>query len=491
MSGFGDFSAENLVDAVKENFKSEALSRIVSSTKDKDILIFLGSTGTGKSTMLNYLAGCTMLENDEGDIIVSEESGIKSVADIGHSTKESKTFLPSFHETSTLNYYDSPGLGDTKGITQEVINAKLIRELAKNAKSVRFVILLREAHGKDRASRSMMLDVFKAVRSFFAYDKEISLTIFLTHVKTKKIAREKLVENVKDNIVTSTEFKSITVECFDPLDKESREFFVKKLQDLRPLALKEKAIKIPLGDKEKSELKLLLSSEYKSLEKKWRKIKESLIKDCESYLLAPSITEEELSQRLKQVDELIKAVEQVKQTTKNNVKPYSDKLNAFLGSGSGLKQQIIEVQGKYRNVAREVEELLEMKPFNLVELADLKPIYESGMLKLKSMESERLHKEELERQQREAREALERLERQRREDLERIERQRREDNERMDRQRREDMESQRYELERERKAREEAERREREARQQPLIIRENNDNIVTGLVRTIGKFLPF
>src|SRR5207248_3302408 len=39
-----------------------------SKASDKDILIFIGNTGAGKSTLANFLAGCTMVSKNPKDL---------------------------------------------------------------------------------------------------------------------------------------------------------------------------------------------------------------------------------------------------------------------------------------------------------------------------------------------------------------------------------------------------------------------------------------
>jgi predicted GTPase len=102
--------------------------RETKKAEGKNMIIFIGNTGAGKSTTVNYLYGCTMITKSPAelglkgleDIVVVQpvSSGGKrnEVMAIGH-TKRSTTFIPSIEtdEDNDLTYCDCPGFLDNRG----------------------------------------------------------------------------------------------------------------------------------------------------------------------------------------------------------------------------------------------------------------------------------------------------------------------------------------------------------------------------------------
>ena len=123
--------------------------------KDRDVLMVIGNTGAGKSTLVNYLAGCTMEMVSRKDAgftdgnlkkkiaRVAEGSFIKEVMRIGH-LNQSATFLPAVYhdEGSGLTLCDCPGFLDNRGAEINIANACNIKQMIAQAKSVRVVVLI-------------------------------------------------------------------------------------------------------------------------------------------------------------------------------------------------------------------------------------------------------------------------------------------------------------------------------------------------------------
>lgn len=116
----------------------------------RDIVIVIGETGSGKSTLVNFLLGCTMKQNEEGDAVVAENSEIKELAKIGLGDV-STTLVPnvipatqgksSDEKIAELVFVDPPGLSDNRGIEIALANAVVTNECVKHARTVRVVLL--------------------------------------------------------------------------------------------------------------------------------------------------------------------------------------------------------------------------------------------------------------------------------------------------------------------------------------------------------------
>jgi energy-coupling factor transporter ATP-binding protein EcfA2 len=120
--------------------------------KDKEAVIVIGDTGAGKSTFINYLLGCTMVEKAHEDAFenvvavqpVSEGGSCDEVMPIGHEGK-SKTYMPQVApvpEGSSLLYCDCPGFLDNRGAEINIVNAVNIKHVLQAAKCVKVVVLI-------------------------------------------------------------------------------------------------------------------------------------------------------------------------------------------------------------------------------------------------------------------------------------------------------------------------------------------------------------
>ncbi|NGX59786.1 MAG: GTP-binding protein EngB [Chlamydiae bacterium] len=115
-----------------------------SNVDGKDIVLLIGNTGAGKSTLINYLFECKMRRRaaspEEVTPVIECEAPI---AAIEHGMV-SGTVYPTehFHEKSGVHFYDCPGFMDTGGSAKNIINAVAIKNLAVHAKSVRIMVVI-------------------------------------------------------------------------------------------------------------------------------------------------------------------------------------------------------------------------------------------------------------------------------------------------------------------------------------------------------------
>ena len=112
----------------------------------KDAVMVLGNTGAGKSTFINYLAGCQLVEQwdeDHGRMLVVKGKAAGGVRDevmpIGHGG--SKTSMPHVVEVDGRTYCDCPGFNDDRGAAINIANVVNIRQALSRAASIRMVVL--------------------------------------------------------------------------------------------------------------------------------------------------------------------------------------------------------------------------------------------------------------------------------------------------------------------------------------------------------------
>jgi hypothetical protein len=122
----------------------------------KDAVIVIGNTGAGKSTFVNYLLGCDMIQKTPKELGIkglkkvvvvrpkSEGGACDEIMPIGHS-KTSKTFIPQIASdpiNREVAYCDCPGFLDNRGAEINIANAVNIKCALQEAKCVKVLILI-------------------------------------------------------------------------------------------------------------------------------------------------------------------------------------------------------------------------------------------------------------------------------------------------------------------------------------------------------------
>mmetsp|Transcript_30370 Transcript_30370/g.39198 ORF Transcript_30370/g.39198 Transcript_30370/m.39198 type:complete len:1418 (-) Transcript_30370:251-4504(-) len=153
--------------------------------QEKKMVVFIGNTGSGKSTLINLLLGKKIVRNKNGYYDVScGEANPK----IGHGC-DSETLFPEFFDRDNRVYCDCPGFFDTRGIEGSLGNAVSLYEAFMKASSIK-VILLMNYHtltfegGKDASS------MFDNCTQLFGSESNLkanihSIFLGITHVPKK------------------------------------------------------------------------------------------------------------------------------------------------------------------------------------------------------------------------------------------------------------------------------------------------------------------
>ena len=137
----------------------------------KDIIAFFGSTGSGKSTTVNYFIGeeLELIDNDFGDKVVRLKQSNEKCARIGQSIGTSETIFseglefkedmadpedeiyPKLQKTVLC---DNPGFHDTRGSDYEICTNMSIDQAMKSTNTIRAVVLVMpyETFTLDRAN---------------------------------------------------------------------------------------------------------------------------------------------------------------------------------------------------------------------------------------------------------------------------------------------------------------------------------------------------
>ena len=156
---------------------SEADKQI--SLKSKNNILILGYTGTGKSTILNLIAGNRLkcIESDEGSIIIDAENPSTSFK-IGH-TASSCTSVPQSFDYEDYTLWDCPGFDGNISVKQEIADSYYITRIISLADLIKIVLVIE--HGFKINKGQPLADVLIQLSSLFRnsdnLDEALSIVI--------------------------------------------------------------------------------------------------------------------------------------------------------------------------------------------------------------------------------------------------------------------------------------------------------------------------
>src|SRR3989338_8774496 len=173
--------ARSIAARVREEFLRNA--SLLNAAKDQHIVAFLGNTGSGKSTLINFLVGKRLIPGKYGEDYVLADPPDSSAMVIG-TAGNSETLYPKYIDVGSLRFFDLPGFNDTDGSERNLVNAAFIRKILLDAASLRLVIVA----GQDQftADRSASVkNLFQSIKQLFVADHGMSLIDNGVFVATK------------------------------------------------------------------------------------------------------------------------------------------------------------------------------------------------------------------------------------------------------------------------------------------------------------------
>lgn len=156
---------------------------ILAHAKGKNLVVFLGNTGAGKSTSINILGNKRLIINEhEAFELAPCEDGLLVA---GGST--SVTQYPQHISAGGLGViFDMPGFEDTGGATKDIVNAALIKYLLENARSVRAILTVSEQELGGLRGKGLQ-SVLKHIRMLSEDFRNESVGLLVTKVKPSRL----------------------------------------------------------------------------------------------------------------------------------------------------------------------------------------------------------------------------------------------------------------------------------------------------------------
>ena len=247
---------------------------------NEEVIIFIGNTGAGKSTTVNYLSGCTLELKPYKELGVSgigkavvvkpaEQGGKKNeIMPIGHGTT-SKTFMPQVErdEDTQNTYVDCPGFLDNRGFEINIANAVNIKNALTKAKTAKVVILI-NYHSLLADKARGLSEMLKITYNLFGSAKNLkkaknSILIGVTNVPLDTTT----LEEIREFIIKGKSNESIEVLqelrhaffTYDPIERDlegawKREEFLQALKSLKPVPNHKKIFSTVLTDEDEIQL---------------------------------------------------------------------------------------------------------------------------------------------------------------------------------------------------------------------------------------------
>jgi hypothetical protein len=195
------------MDLLKQAFKN------IEEIKGKDIILFIGNTGSGKSTTISYLLGADLeyFYNKTGDQVVrvKDESSLANFPIIGQSLGESETLYtkgyslpPQYKLPSSVLITDCPGFSDTRGGHYELCTYLSIDQTIKHCANIKAIVIAFpiQAFQLDRSNpvQNLIESVIERFSETFNVDNPQGNTrVFLLITKSSQ-APQGVVEKIKD-----------------------------------------------------------------------------------------------------------------------------------------------------------------------------------------------------------------------------------------------------------------------------------------------------
>mmetsp|Transcript_6635 Transcript_6635/g.8980 ORF Transcript_6635/g.8980 Transcript_6635/m.8980 type:complete len:1367 (+) Transcript_6635:367-4467(+) len=140
---------ESLSEEASISHRSELLRRSIQvgqkfaeKAKGKQLIVVLGNTGMGKSTLINLLCGKRIVLNDNGYEVAK---GDTMLTKISHGCI-SETFLPELIDDPQGNtdivFCDCPGFFDTRGLEINIGNGVSMSSIFQRAKNLKIILLM-------------------------------------------------------------------------------------------------------------------------------------------------------------------------------------------------------------------------------------------------------------------------------------------------------------------------------------------------------------
>jgi energy-coupling factor transporter ATP-binding protein EcfA2 len=181
----GGGKEEEIIKA--QNLIKEILDKKIQNLSEHSIIV-IGSTGSGKGTLINYLIGTELacLQNqDTGEFIIDKQNkDINKEFSISHKSI-SDTAFPHNKLVGTTQFFDLPGFGDTRGAGQDIANSFSLQEVINVSKQKKIVFVVNDsAITQNRGER--FRDMVNNIANAFSTSIKDNLCLVVSHSQVSR-----------------------------------------------------------------------------------------------------------------------------------------------------------------------------------------------------------------------------------------------------------------------------------------------------------------
>lgn len=189
--------------------------------KDKEnVVLFLGATGAGKSTLIKWAAGAVMVKSlvktAEGHFIphlhcvVPPGSPLESFSSSPSAISETRfvnVLELQLSDGRVFNLTDSPGLGDIQSAEVDIANSKGLADAMKGARDVRVVVVLGPV--STREEKRNFVQNLSTVSRLIPYPLEMSKSILFVLNNIPEETRPQMLDLIKELVLSLVRDKSV------------------------------------------------------------------------------------------------------------------------------------------------------------------------------------------------------------------------------------------------------------------------------------------
>lgn len=212
VKGASHVLTENSTDSAEKTLQFiREMQTKLKFTKNPNIILVVGNTGSGKSTLVHYVAGdysnLISIEPDGDDAEYIIYDGLDSEISEIVSTTKSRTLVPEMViDEAGKVWYDCPGFGDTRNHTVEIASTFLIKSVIDNASNIKVVLVVNYGSVTKSYDRSdldrLLTHATQLIENIDRYKNSVSLVVSKT--PSKRIRGEKLIDVQEDSVKRAT-----------------------------------------------------------------------------------------------------------------------------------------------------------------------------------------------------------------------------------------------------------------------------------------------
>jgi ABC-type Fe3+/spermidine/putrescine transport system ATPase subunit len=193
---FNDGTEKKEVDATNDALETfellnEGEQHIKLKEQYMDVTLLLGTTGSGKSTFMQWIAG----DNNKLKSVEVGTDSSKFLIEDGNrrisSTTKSKTLFPELVIDNKTNsaFYDCPGFSDTRSTSHDIASTFFIKKLTDFASSIKVILVVGHSNVEKGVNKGNFLELVRHITSLMTDIEKFKDSIAIMMTKVDNVYR--------------------------------------------------------------------------------------------------------------------------------------------------------------------------------------------------------------------------------------------------------------------------------------------------------------